>query len=185
VTKRIRRHRGGTVTVELEAFEARILQSLVGELLELLDEGDAVPAAVSDDPLETLLDEGPSDPPVDPALARLLPDGYRDDPEAAAEFRRFTERDLRDGKKANARAMLATLEDAAEQGGPLVLDDPQAHAWLYALNDLRLTLGSRLDVDEDYHDQVDALDDEDPRRSVFAIYEWLTGVQDTLVRALR
>jgi len=185
VSKRIRRHHDGTVTVELEAFEANLLQLLIDELLELLDDGEAVPAAASDDPLESLLSAGPSDPPADPALARLLPDGYREDPEAAAEFRRFTERDLRDGKRANAHMMLATLTDAADGGGRLVLDDPQVHAWLYALNDLRLALGTRLDISEDYEEQVDALDEEDPRRPVFAIYEWLTGVQDTLVRVMR
>jgi len=186
VSKRIKRHRGGTVTIELEAFEAQILWRLAEELLELLDDGraSAAGAASYDDPLELLMDEGSSEPPADPALARLLPDGYRDDPQAAAEFRRFTEPDLRHGKRANAEAMLATLGDVAELGGRLTLDDAQAHAWLYALNDLRLALGTRLDITEDYGEQVDALDEDDPRRPVFAIYEWLTGVQDTLVREL-
>ena len=32
-------------------------------------------------------------------LARLLPDGYRDDPEAAGEFRRYTESALRSAKQ--------------------------------------------------------------------------------------
>ena len=36
--------------------------------------------------------------PDDPALARLLPDAYADDDEASAEFRRFTERTLRETK---------------------------------------------------------------------------------------
>jgi hypothetical protein len=202
VSGRIRRRRGGTVSIELDEFEARLLARLVVELLELLDERDGSAAPFSDpgataDPLESLVGEGgPTVPPADPALARLLPDGYRDDPEAAAEFRRFTERELREGKLANARLLLDTLDQVLDRptapagGGPdtpatLVLDDRQAHAWLYALNDLRLALGARLGVEEDYERQVDVLDEEDPRRPVFGIYEWLTGVQDGLVRALR
>jgi Domain of unknown function (DUF2017) len=192
VSGRIRRHRGGTVTVELDGFEAKLLQRLGEELLELLDDGDDVGSAASSaspassaDPLESALVVGPTHPPDDPALARLLPDGYRDDPEAAAEFRRFTEPELRERKRENARLMLATLGGLADDGATVVLDDGQAHAWLYALNDLRLALGSRLDVQEDYERQVASLDEDDERRPVFAIYEWLTEIQDTLVRALR
>jgi hypothetical protein len=181
VTKRIKRHRGGTVTVELEPFEAQILQRLAGELLDLLDDGSATDTG---DPLESLLEEGPSVPPADPALARLLPDGYRDDAQAAAEFRRFTEQELRQTKRSNAQVMLATLDEVPELGGRVTLDDAQAHAWLYALNDLRLALGTRLDITEDYERQVDALDSDDPRHPAFAIYEWLTVVQDTLVGEL-
>jgi uncharacterized protein DUF2017 len=193
---RIRRHRGGRVTVELEPFEVILLHRLAEELLELLDDGSDPGGEggqggrpdTAVDPLESLLDVGPSVPPEDPVLARLLPDGYRDDPEAAAEFRRFTEPDLRNGKRANARVLLATLARATgdPDGAETVqLDQQQARAWLYALTDLRLALGSRLEIEEDYDRQMDALDEDDGRRPLFAIYEWLTAVQDTLVRALR
>jgi hypothetical protein len=196
---RIKRHRGGRVTVELETFEVVLLHRLAEELLELLDDGSDPGGEAGQvgqvgqpdtavDPLESLLDVGPSAPPEDPALARLLPDGYRDDPEAAAEFRRFTEPELRNGKRANARVLLATLGQAtgvADGAETVQLDQQQAQAWLYALTDLRLALGSRLEIEEDYDRQIDALDEDDPRRPLFAIYEWLTAVQDTLVRALR
>jgi hypothetical protein len=193
VSGRVRRRRGGLVTLELDQFEAQLLRRLTEELLMLLDDGDPAGArpAAPVDPLEYLVDEGPAAPPEDPALARLLPDGYRDDPEAAAEFRRFTERELREGKRANARVLLDTLDEVEMSPGDpsgtvtLVLDDERAHAWLYALNDLRLALGTRLDVQEDYEEQVAELDEDDPRRPVFGIYEWLTAVQDTLIRALR
>lgn len=125
----------------------------------------------------------PSEPvqaPTDPVLARLLPDGYTDDPEAAAEFRRYTEYDLRMGKMSAAAIVLDTLEG----GGAVRLDAAQAHEWMRVLNDLRLAIGTRLDVDEDYEAVADTLPDDDPLRSLYAVYEWLTWMQDSLVSAL-
>jgi hypothetical protein len=125
----------------------------------------------------------PSEPvqaPTDPVLARLLPDGYTDDPEAAAEFRRYTEYDLRMGKMSAAAIVLDTLES----GGSVRLDAAQAHEWMRVLNDLRLAIGTRLDVEEDYEAVADTLPDDDPLRSLYAVYEWLTWMQDSLVSAL-
>ncbi|HKE50817.1 MAG TPA: DUF2017 domain-containing protein [Actinomycetes bacterium] len=118
--------------------------------------------------------------PTDPVLARLLPDGYTDDPEAAAEFRRYTEYDLRMGKLSAAAIVLDTLES----GGSIRLDEAQAHEWMRVLNDLRLAIGTRLDVDEDYEATADALPADDPLRGLYAVYEWLTWMQDSLVSAL-
>jgi hypothetical protein len=191
VSKRVRRHHG-VVTLELESYEAALLRRLVEELVELLAEDDQAgqrPAGAAqmlagvEDPFPGLSMAGPIEPPADPVLARLFPDAYRDDREAAAEFRRYTEADLRAGKRAHAHALLESL-DRVEQGGRLQLDGEQAHAWLYTLNDLRLALGTRLDITEDYEALADSLGDEDPRQPVLALYEWLTGLQDTLVRAL-
>lgn len=122
----------------------------------------------------------PVQAPTDPVLARLLPDGYTDDPEAAAEFRRYTEYDLRMGKMSAAAIVLDTLES----GGSVRLDEAQAHEWMRVLNDLRLAIGTRLDVDEDYEAVADTLPDDDPLRSLYAVYEWLTWMQDSLVSAL-
>ena len=89
---------------------------------------------------------GPAAPPDDPVLARLLPDAYRDDTEAAGEFRRFTEQELRSGKLAAAQTVLDTLP---EEGGRVELTEEDAQVWLRALNDVRLALGVRLDITED------------------------------------
>ena len=83
-------------------------------------------------------------------LARLLPDGYRDDPDAAGEFRKSTESSLRSAKQQAAQEMLDTLPEA---GGRIQLTHDQAHAWLKALNDVRLALGVRLNVTEEFEQQ--------------------------------
>ncbi len=126
------------------------------------------------------LDE-PARAPEDPALARLLPDAYRDDPDAAGEFRRYTEQSLRSAKQENAQAVLETLP---ADGGPVKLAADQAQAWLRALNDVRLVLGVRLGVTEEFEDQWEELDPDDPLSAAFEIYAWLGAVQESLVQAL-
>ena len=125
--------------------------------------------------------EGPTQAPEDPVLARLLPDAYRDDPEAAGEFRKYTEPALRSAKQQAAQEMLDTLPD---EGGRIQLTHEQALAWLKALNDVRLALGIRLDVTEDFEEQWAGLDAQDPRWSAFEVYAWLGAVQESLVQAL-
>ena len=66
---------------------------------------------------------------------------------------------------------------------PLTSDEAQA--WLGALNDLRLALGTRLDVTEDWHAQAAALDPDDPALVLFSVYDWLSMLQELLVRCLR
>jgi hypothetical protein len=177
VSSRFRRHHDGTVSVTLDPHESALIRHLVHELVDLIAEEDAP----GDDPLSALIGLGPSEPPTDPALARLLPDAYRDDREAAAEFRRFTEYDLREHKRSNATRVLATLG----QGHRVQLDDEEAQAWLVTLNDLRLALGTRLEVTEEYQEMIDSLPEDDPRRPVLEVYEWLAFLQDTLIHALR
>ena len=137
------------------------------------------------DPLDDLArllgQSGPATPPDDPVLARLLPDAYREDAEAAGDFRRFTEQELRNGKAAAARTVLATLP---EEGGRVRLSEEEAQVWLRALNDVRLALGVRLSITEDFEARVADLDPADPRSAYMWIYDWLTFLQETLVRAL-
>ena len=92
-------------------------------------------------------------------LARLFPDAYRDDEETAVEFRRYTEHSLREAKHANARMALATLDGPGTEHR---LTDEEVQAWLGSLNDLRLALGTKLDVTEDWHEQAADLDRDDP-----------------------
>ena len=134
------------IEARLSRDERAVLRGLVGEVLELV-EMDA--PAVPEDPLAAMvgisdLDLQLSD---DPVLARLFPDAYADDAAASGDFRRYTESDLRAGKRDAARAMLASLPPGS---GRVVLDRPTAEVWLAALNDVRLALGTRLGVcDED------------------------------------
>ena len=140
------------------------------------------------DPLDDLArllgqagETGPATPPDDPVLARLLPDAYADDAEAAGDFRRFTEQELRNGKAAAARTVLATLP---EDGGRVRLSEEEAQVWLRALNDVRLALGVRLSITEDFEARLQDLDPADPRSAYMWVYDWLTFLQETLVRAL-
>jgi hypothetical protein len=187
--------RGGGVRAWLAAPEASLLRSLVGQVLTLIAPDGSDPAApdttswnnVAD--LEALLDSPatrhePQEPlktPEDPVLARLLPDGYRDDPDAAGEFRKYTEPGLRTAKQQAALQMLDTLPDA---GGRIQLTQDQAQAWLKALNDVRLALGVRLDVTEDFEQQWAQLHREDPQWAAYEVYAWLGAVQESLVQAL-
>ena len=119
--------------------------------------------------------------PEDPVLARLLPDAYPDDAESAGDFRRYTEQDLRSGKVAAARTVLATLP---ESGGQVRLSGDDAQVWLRAINDVRLALGVRLAITEDFEERMARLEPDDPRSAYFWIYDWLTYLQETLVRAV-
>ena len=128
-------------------------------------------------------------------MLRLFPDGYRDDDEAAAEFRRFTERSLREAKADSAATMLASLdavrsvnsakEDVSKREKiRLRLDSAQAQAWLRTLTDLRLALGTRLGVEEGDEDFWDSLPEDDPAGQVYGIYQWVGILQETMVEAL-
>jgi len=114
-------------------------------------------------------------------LARLLPDAYQDDPEAAGEFRKYTESSLREAKKYFAQTLLDTLPP---KGGRVRLTGDQARDWLRALNDVRLMFGVRLEVTEDFEEQLAALNPEDPKVAAFEVYGWLGAVQESLVQAL-
>ena len=107
-----RRTRGNGVSAAFHQVEIELLRSLVGQLLELV-RGQPRPRdpQIADDPLAVAFGLG-DDPsrPTDPVVLRLFPDGYRDDDEAADEFRRFTERSLREAKADNAATVLASLE---------------------------------------------------------------------------
>jgi hypothetical protein len=170
---------GGGAAIALDEVEISILRSLAVQMLELIGPGDQ-PAEADADPLAALFTEGPSKPPEDPALARLFPNAY-EETEEAAEFRRFTENDLRTRKRDDALAMIRVLDS----GGPVLkLTPDEARQWLGGLNDLRLTLGTRLEVTEDEDSELYRLPDDDPRKPLVMAYLWLGGLQDSLIGAL-
>ncbi|MEW1722757.1 DUF2017 domain-containing protein [Streptomyces sp. NPDC093109] len=181
---------GGGAAVALDEVEISILRSLAVQLLELLGPGDE--PAQGEDPLAQLFAPGPSEPPADPALARLFPDAYGngDDElrEYSSEFRRFTENDLRDRKREDGMALVRTLDAvtaAGENGAVLKLTPEDCRHWLGALNDLRLTIGTRLEVtDEDEGGELYRLPDSDPRKPMVMAYLWLGALQETLVETL-
>jgi hypothetical protein len=186
-----RHRRSGQVIANFTGFEAELLRSLASQLVELLRNEAAVPR--EQDPFEAMMDfSGPTNEPDDPVLARLFPTAYADDEEAAAEFRRFTEGTLRDGKSQAAIAIIDGLEEAGlppeltEEGLHIdvELDPETAETWLRSFTDLRLALATRLGVEEGDEAFWHALPDEDPRAQAHDIYEWVGYLQETLVDAL-
>ncbi|MGI5491973.1 DUF2017 domain-containing protein [Microtetraspora malaysiensis] len=165
---------GEGVSIVLDSGEVAVLASLVSQILTLVE-----PGVTGEDPLERALGIGSGEVPSDPVLARMFPSAYAEDDKASEEFRRYTEATLRDGKRADARTLLDTAEP-----GVVKLTAEQAGAWLRALNDVRLALGIRLEVTEQIHEEMEEMSEEDPRYPALVIYEWLTYLQDTLVRAL-
>lgn len=186
--------RSGSVIATFSGFEADLLRSLASQVVELLRNERAEPAAPAADPFERMMAEfsGPTTIPEDPVLARLFPDAYPDDPEAAADFRRFTEGTLRDGKAAAAALVIDTLEDAGlppeltEEGMVIdvELDPVDAETWLRAFTDIRLALATRLGVEAGDEDYWLSLPDEDPRAQAHDIYEWVGLLQESLVGVL-
>ncbi|MCC3767241.1 DUF2017 domain-containing protein [Streptomyces sp. UNOC14_S4] len=186
---------GGGAAVALDEVEVSILRSLAVQLLELIGPGEGH-GPDDADPLARLFAEGPSEPPADPALARLFPDAYGEpgvpqDVEQrahAAEFRRYTENDLRARKRDDALAVVRSLDALAvggDRGAVLRLSPEECRRWLGALNDLRLTIGTRLEVtEEDDGEAFLRLPDDDPRKPMVMAYLWLGGLQETLVEAL-
>ncbi|SDR73249.1 protein of unknown function [Nocardioides scoriae] len=185
--KRVRR--SGLAVATFTAFEADLLRSLAGQLIELLRNEEATQP--TGDPLEQLLDfSGPTTEPEDPVLARLFPTAYLEDEEAASDFRRFTEATLRDGKASAAAAVIDALEEAGLGTEPedgvfidVELDDAAAMTWMRSFTDMRLAIATRLGIEDGDEEHWHDLPEEDPRSQVHAIYEWLGFLQETLVRS--
>lgn len=123
--RRIRPVRDGGYELRLRADERKLLEALPLQLVSLLEEAGGM---------------GPDELPDD--LRRLLPPAYTTDPDAERAFMAMTREDLLE----HHRESLETLSETATASW---LDDDQLSAWLAALNDLRLFLGSMLGTSEE------------------------------------
>jgi hypothetical protein len=160
----------------LEEQEATVLRGLVGEILQMLEvrEGESPADELAE---LTGMRTGPSKRPEDRVLARLLPDFTMEDADLAAGLRSLHEPELIEAKQHAASAVLAALP---KHGGRVELAPEQADEWLTALNDVRLALGTALDVSEETPEEFP---EDDPRAPHLGVYHWLTFVQDSLVQA--
>jgi hypothetical protein len=205
------KRRDGRYVARLDAVERGLVVGLMEQVLELVepagglpDEGDptdefdrivsglgGVGLGVSlsaADQVPSL--EAPGSPDTgehDPALDRIFPDGNRQDPQVAAEFRRLTEDGLRARKSANLTTAIAALGGIEDQR--VSLDHEQALALVVALTDVRLVLGERLGLrhDDDFElleEQASGLAPDDPAVYALAVYDFLTWLQETLAHAL-
>ena len=169
----------GRITCRLEESERSLLANLTSQLVGMVqpDEPDE-----DQDPLAAMVGiDLDATRPTDPAVGRLFPDAYLDDPTASDDFRRYTERSLRESKLANARTVLDTL---ASSGDKITLAEGAASAWMGTLNDLRLVLGTRLNITDEGHQIPDDLSPDDASFGLHHIYDWLTYLQETLVQAM-
>jgi len=162
----------GSVQVDLRPL-AWWVRLYTLDLLELLGPAPDQPT----DPLDALAASAASNPerPTDPALARLIPDGVIGDDQAAMEFRRFTHESLLTRKRADAQLLLDLIDTGVSE-----VDRDIAQRLLAVLNDLRLMLGTRMQVadgDEFHGDDFSDL-------AVYVSYLRLAWLQEELLSAL-
>lgn len=187
------------IEFDLSTADLDVVNHVLAEVASMLEpphpEPDA-PKWAHDLGLSGLGGEAPVTRPSDPAVARLLPDGSRDDPLAAGDFRRLTEPGLRLRKQETIALAAGALHRA--ENGHVVLDDLEAAMLLRALTDVRLVMAQRLglDTDEDaaaLHEQVDwdaeqadeSLDEvEMQQRWLARAYDFLTHLQQFLADLL-
>jgi hypothetical protein len=171
----------------LAAHEASILDSLVKSILDMLEERESSTPA---DELEQITGIKAGNPrrPKDATMRRLLPDFYRTERthpagSAAAEslnaaLRSLHEPAIIEAKRAAGERMLRTMPAG---GGRFELTHEDANAWVAALNDIRLALGTMLGIRPDGPER---LPDDHPMAGHFDVYQWLTVMQEYLVLAL-
>jgi hypothetical protein len=151
VSGAIQRTRQGDYRLRLSDGERELLRRLPNELLALL-----------------------AADPDDPTLRRLRPSAYEDDAEAEGEYKRLMEDELQEGRRAALRVLAETA--ASDR-----LTAEELDAWLRALTDLRLALGTRLDVTEDTYARE--IDPRDPNAHELAIFAYLSWLQEQAVEA--
>ncbi len=149
--RRLQRNRSGGVRLRLTPGEQELLGGLAAELRHLL-----------------------ADDADRPDLVRLFPPAYADDPKDESEYRELMHDELLAGR----RETLRVFSDSLEQDE---LTEMELDAWLRVLNDLRLVLGTRLDVSEAA--LVDELDRADPQAPELALYGYLSWLQEQAVEA--
>ena len=181
--------RGGGARASLAPAEASLLRSLVGQVISLIaPDGPPAPQA-ADGPLAEWEAEltgpaeatGQTQASDDPVLARLLPDGYRDDPQAAEEFRKYTESGLRSAKQQAAQEMLDTLPEARRPDPA----QPRPGHGLAQGPERRPPRPRRpAERHRGVRGAVGGWPADDPQWAAYEVYAWLGAVQESLVQAL-
>lgn len=180
----------GRLVGRIGGAERELLQQLLASVAGMLeiDYGQAA------DPLADLVGwDEQARVPKDPALRRLLPDGVRDDAETALEFRRLSERSLRQGKASALKAAAVLLESSE-----LRLSRDQAEILARAFNDVRLVLAERLHLHtaedvEKFYERVERLNSVSPEveeieraaeDGLMQLYRFITYLHGRLVTAM-
>jgi len=153
---RFRLHRNGDLDLRIEDHE----RELIGELLEQLR--------------KLLMGTTPQGA-VDPSMRRLYPTAYPEDPGHDAEYQAL----IRDQLLA---LRLEHLDRVEVTLNATTLTEAQSNSWIAVLNDLRLVLGTSLDVSEE--EVITSLDPEDPTTHPKAVYHYLGHLLGELIDAV-
>ena len=144
-----RARRNGTIDLQLDFVVRDVIGRVCTELRESLDAD---------------LD--------DPALRRLFPPAYLDDPKREQAYEQLVQDDLLTSRILALDTVLATVEGDK-------ITAAQAEQWMHALNAVRLTLGTQLDVSED-RDPND-IDEDDPLLPQILVYDLLSVLLSSLL----
>lgn len=147
---RVKRTRRGDFELNLPREERDILRTLPHQLRELLSSED-------------------------PAVERLFPPAYPDEPELQSEYDILVRGDLTQQRLGSVEVMERTIEAKR-------VNEDELLAWLGALNDLRLVLGTKLDATEDM--DPERIADDDPLAPSYALYYYLGWLEEQVVEAL-
>ncbi len=153
IRHRIVRSAAGGFDLRIPRSERNVLRGLPDQLRRLLDEGDT----------------------EDPALRRLYPSAYLDDPVAAAEFDGFVRDDLTEQRMKAIETMARTIDSVH-------VNEEEVLAWLAAINDLRLVLGVRLAVTEE--SEPEDFEGDEGSHGSYALYAYLSILEEDIVEAL-
>jgi hypothetical protein len=148
--------KGSTIRLKLRDYERELLKGLLGEM-RLLLEADL--------------------PKVDPVTARLFPEAYE-----SAEDQDAYQDMVGDQLRRDKLSALESVESCTEGEGDLdlKLSDEDANTWLTVINDLRLAIGTRLDVTEERMEED--IDEKDPDAPALSALHWLGWVQESILR---
>jgi hypothetical protein len=148
----VRRNKNGTYAIKITDDERQLLHELPGELVKLLESGDD-----------------------DRSMYRLFPRAYENDLGRQVEYDRLMRDDLQT-RHVEALRVLEETADAKE------ITEEQADNWVRALNQLRLVLGTRLDLTDDTTEEDFPTDG--PTAGAYALYSYLTDLQLCAVEAM-
>ncbi|HEX6475685.1 MAG TPA: DUF2017 family protein [Acidimicrobiales bacterium] len=149
--RRLRRTRAGDYQLRLSKAERDLLRSLPGQVRELIDSTD----------------------PTDPSVRRLFPPAYPDEEKAEADYQSL----MHDELVEHHRQALTVMEETIDADR---LEEEQVVGWLSALNEVRLVLGTNLDVNEGQ----EPVSPSDPRAPGLALYGYLSWLEEQVVEAL-
>jgi hypothetical protein len=181
--KRVDTARGPRFVSAMDAHEVVLLRNMATSMQEMLDDRQS---GSPSDPLEQLtgIRTGNTAPPTDDTLRRLLPDfvsaeAAESDPSGSnAALRSLHEPKIIDAKISAAQRLLDSIPAG---GGRVELTEEDAHAWVAAVNDIRLTLGTILQLGPEVPDE---LPEGHPMAPHLDVYHWLTVLQEYLVLGL-